>query len=478
MRRAFAIAGSAVVLLTAGYAVADVYDVVPGVLTRDRPIALPTAEPSGSTQPAVTLPTADAGVAPLAAAALDATTPTTAGLKERLDPLLKDPAYGGDVGVVVRDGLTGRTLFSRAASTPRMAASTQKLLAAAGVTAQTDLTRTMDTTVVQGSGPGQIVLVAAGDTMLARGRGSATAIPGRAGLGDLAGQVAEALKEEGRTRVSLRLDLTYAAGPAYAPGWDPGDATIGATQGVFMIGLADQRPEIGHPSPTDPPASVASAFVAALRAKGITATTAKESTWHTKARSGAAVLGVVHSAPVGDVLAQALDDSDNAMTENLCRQASVAHGGGASFAQASAYVVGRLKALGIDTSGVRISDCSGLTRADRVPARVIADVLRLATTGKDEPLAGIVARLPVAGLTGSLAGRFDEKGTRVVAGVPRAKTGTLIGSSGLAGTTVDIDGRLLSFVIVADHVPDSQGTVAAREALDRFVAGLTSCGCR
>ncbi|CCH78386.1 putative D-alanyl-D-alanine carboxypeptidase [Nostocoides japonicum T1-X7] len=478
MRRAFAILGSVVVLGVVGYAVADVYDVVPGVLTRDRPITLPTAEPTTGTGPAVTLPTADATTAPLTAAGLTAPLPTAPGLARRLTPLLADPALGGNAGVVVRDALTGRTLFQRAPDTPRMAASTQKLLTAAAVTSQSDLGRTMDTRVVQGPRPTDIVLVAAGDTMLARGRGNPTAIPGRAGLGDLAGQVAAALKRKGTTRVSLRLDLTYAAGPAYAPGWDPDDPKTGVTQGVFMIGLADQRPEVGHPSPTDPPASVARAFVSALAARGIRASTASERTWHAKAPAGATVLGSVSSAPVGDVLAQALDDSDNAMTENLCRQASVAHGGKTSFAGAAAYVVSRVKALGVDTAGVRISDCSGLTRADRVPARVVADVLTLASTGHDEPLASIVARLPVAGLTGSLSDRFDAKATRLVAGVPRAKTGTLIGSSGLAGTTVDSDGRLLSFVVIADHVPASQGTLAARDALDRFVAGLTSCGCR
>ncbi len=478
MRRALAIAGALVAVGTLGYAVADVYDVVPGVLTRDRPVTLPATAPATGDEPAVTLPTADPTTVPLSAAALSAPLPARDALARRLRPLLADPALGGNVGVVVRDALTGSTVFSRAAGTPRMAASTQKLLAAAAITSQTDLSRTMDTTVVQGARPSEIVLVAGGDTMLARGRGSVTAVPGRAGLGDLAAQVADRLASQGTTRVSLRLDLTYASGPSYAPGWDPSDATIGATQHVFMIGLADQRPEIGHPSPANPPAAVAKAFVAALRARGVTATTESQRTWHTKAPSGAAVLGSVSSAPVGDVLVQALDDSDNAMTEGLCRQASVAHGGGSSFAGAAAYVMSRVRALGIDTSGVRISDCSGLTRADRVPTRVIADVLRLATTGRDEPLAGIVARLPVAGLSGTLADRFDTKGTRVVAGIPRAKTGTLIGSSGLAGTTVDADGRLLSFVVIADHVPDTQGTDAARDALDRFVTGLTSCGCR
>ena len=58
----------------------------------------------------------------------------------------------------------------------------------------------------------------------------------------------------------------------------------------------------------------------------------------------------------------------------------------------------------------------------------------------------------------------------------RAKTGTLLGVNGLAGTVVTEDGRLLSFAILADA---ATGSVAGAEnALDAVATALAECGCR
>lgn len=71
----------------------------------------------------------------------------------------------------------------------------------------------------EGDTPDEIVLVAGGDSLLGPGKGDPDAVAGRAGLRDLAEQVATALKARGTTDVTLYVDETYAAGPTTAPTW-------------------------------------------------------------------------------------------------------------------------------------------------------------------------------------------------------------------------------------------------------------------
>ena len=114
-----------------------------------------------------------------------------------------------------------------------------------------------------------MVLVAGGDTLLAPGRGTPTAVAGRAGLDDLARQTAAALTARGVTSVRLHLDDRLAPGARYAPAWEPVDIAAGLTGAVAMMGLSTQRPRPGSASPPDPAMSAARAFRSALGRHGI-----------------------------------------------------------------------------------------------------------------------------------------------------------------------------------------------------------------
>ena len=474
------LASAAAVLVVSGYAVADVLDAAPGVLTLDRPVPVPTPTVSGTPAP-VLLPVAASSVPPvLTDTGADTPVPTAAGIRDAVAAASDDPALEGATGISVRDGITGEEVFALDADTPRVPASTAKLLAALAVADGLDLSSTMVTRVVALPDAANLVLVAGGDTLLAPGEGDPDEVAGRAGVADLAAQVADALAPSGRTTVRLRLDLSWAPGPRYPSTWNPNDVRDGFTQAVVMTGLATQLPVAGRPAPAHPEREVAEALVAALGERGVTARLQPESTWTAPAPSGAEALGSVESATYGEVLDRALDRSDNALTENLVRQAAAAAGRPTTPEGANAaFIRERLEAHAVPTEGLVLKDASGLSPGQAASAATLSGVLRIAATGQVEELKGVVAGLPVSGLSGTLRRRFGSEVTGDVAGLPRAKTGTLRKGSSLAGTTVTADGRPLTFVVLVDGFPETYGgTQRARAALDRIVAALTRCGCR
>ncbi len=487
------------VLAAGSYVAADVFDVVPGILTRATPAPAPTdahaadATP-GDAAPAIALPTPTATnpvLAPLDAQALDRDA-----LERAITPTLADPALGPGVGVSIRDVATGEQVYAAGAPTARRVASTQKLLTAAAVAQVLDPAATMRTRVVSPK-PGELVLVAGGDTMLAKGAGDPAAVAGHAGLADLVTQVVDGIRaqHEGTPeagapkRWTLRLDATFAAGPGYPdtsafpPSWNPADVASGFTQTVAMLGFADQRPKPYVPSPMDPAGSVLTELGEQLDTALRQATGARvrvrdtPSLRATPAPADASELGAVESAAYRDVLATALDDSDNALTENLARQAALAQGRDGGFAGNAAFVQDTLAGLGYDVSGTNLVDTSGLAGEQTTTVALISQVIGDGLSGKLPGLADVLGRLPVAGLDGTLYDRFRTGPSVTAAGLARAKTGTLTGISSLAGTTVDAAGQQLAFVIVADRVPAATGTLEARAALDRFVVALTSCDC-
>ena len=171
---------------------------------------------------------------------------------------------------------------------------------------------------------------------------------------------------------------------------------------------------------------------------------------------------------------QALTASDNLLAETLARQVAVRRGLPASFDGAAQAVTAALAEAGLDTTGVSLTDGSGLSGDDRVPARLLVDVLRGAADGSIPGVDALLSGLPVAGYDGTLAERAAD-GAGVPAAV-RAKTGTLGGVNDLAGTVLTADGRLLAFAVLADGT--TGGLRASETALDQVAAALAGCGCR
>jgi D-alanyl-D-alanine carboxypeptidase/D-alanyl-D-alanine-endopeptidase (penicillin-binding protein 4) len=389
-----------------------------------------------------------------------------------LGPLLAKHAVGPKTSGIVLDAATGQELYSRGGWTPRTPASTTKLMTAVSLLATVGPSTTLTTKVVQ-PGPGKIVLVAGGDAQLASGAGSPTATFGRAGLGDLARSTATALKAAGQHRVTLALDDSLFSGPRINPHWASTDPPQGLVGPITPLALAGRQPQPGKPSPADPSMTAAAAFATDLRHDGITVA---RSIARTHAPGSATELARVESAPIEALLTTTLALSDNTEAEVLARLAAHATGRPATFAGAVAAVRAEVSSLGVPLTGVRIYDGSGLSRADLIPGRILADVLAAAARSTDSRLRALFPALPIAGYSGTLAPRYHHGAERVGLGVVRAKTGTLSGVISLAGVAVDRSGRLLVFAFMASKVPLDADT-AARLAIDKAAATVASCGC-
>lgn len=346
------------------------------------------------------------------------------------------------------------------------------------ITEHLDPDARMTTKVVGGKGPAEIVLVAGGDTRLGEGASDPASVEGRAGLATLADEVAESLRDRRLTAVTLSVDAAYAAGPRYPAKWKAIDVRDGFTQGVAMLGRATERPGSGGLRWRSPRCRWPGGWQRSSPSEGSRRPSLPSAGTGPGHPTRPRRTGSVESATYREIVDLALGDSDDALTENLVRQAMAAAGvSAASPAAPPAFVRESLVAAGVDVTGYAALDTSGLAYGRLVSTTTLSEVLTLATTDRNPWLREVVANLPVAGLDGTLSKRFQSRETKAVAGIPRAKTGTLTGISSLAGTTVTADGRLVTFTILADRVPASSGTLGARAALDRFVTALTLCGC-
>ncbi|MHB1065034.1 MAG: D-alanyl-D-alanine carboxypeptidase/D-alanyl-D-alanine endopeptidase [Georgenia sp.] len=444
----------AAVLVLGGYGVADAVDVAPGVLTTKPPV------PDPLPFPALDLPDGTLVAPTVAGPDAAAPVPTADALAELTAALRADHRLTGAVGVVVADALTGEILLDSDGDTPRLPASSLKILTAAAVLDALGAEHVLTTTAVRG-GSGTVVLVGGGDALLAVGEGDPAAVRGRAGRAVLAAQAAAALAGTGPVRVAL--DDSLFAGPAYAP-----DVTGADRRYVMPVqALAVDTGLVDGEYAADPALDAARRFASALAAHGVEVTGEVS---RTTATADAEVLGEVTSAPVGEIVRDMLKRSDNSTSEVLARLVAVARGATPDLAGATSAVRRRLSDLGVDMTGVRLADGSGLSASSRIPPAVLVDVLL--TAMDTDSLRGLVPALPVGGLDGTL----DDRLTEEAAGRVRAKTGTLINAVSLTGILVDTGGRLLAFSVESDGL-ETGTALQARLAIDAWTESVVTCGC-
>ncbi len=396
-----------------------------------------------------------------------------------LGPRLDDPDLGRHVVGLVVDLASGEVAYERGgAARP---ASLTKLLTAAAVLHVLGAEHRFDTrTVLQGSPDGgrrTVVLVGGGDPYLASqpGAGEST-YPERADLRTLARLTADALAQQSVSRVRVGYDDSLFTGPDASPHWEADYLPDGVVAPIRALWVDEGRPQAGFGRVEDPSRTAALRFATELRRAGRPAGLRVDGPPVVRRGGDEAVaLAAVQSAPLAQIVERMLTVSDNEAAEVLAHQVGVATVGRGSFAGGVAGVRQALTELGIPLEGALFYDGSGLSRDNRLRPATLAAVLRVAASDEQPGLRAVLTGLPVAGFTGSLEYRFADT-PAASWGRVRAKTGTLRGTSSLAGLATDLDGTTVAFVLAADRVrlPD---TLDARDALDAAAAALAACHC-
>ncbi len=161
--------------------------------------------------------------------------------------------------------------------------------------------------------------------------------------------------------------------------------------------------------------------------------------------------------------------SDNLLADRVARLASAAAGNSLDDEGVAITFNTLLTNMGINTSNLVVKDASGLSRENRVTARQISQLLFV--IHHDPKFAPIVEGLPIGGVTGTLRNRFLDTAPDAI-GLVRAKTGTLNGTTNLAGFVESADHEYI-FVIIADrHSRSYSVTKKVRATVDRVLGKI------
>ncbi|MFC7482094.1 D-alanyl-D-alanine carboxypeptidase/D-alanyl-D-alanine-endopeptidase [Luedemannella flava] len=385
----------------------------------------------------------------LGALTADAPAPDPTKLAARVDALLGDSRLGSHVTVSVVDVASGDLLLDRGASALAEPASTTKLATAAAVLAARGPQYRIETTVVEGSTPGEVVIVAGGDPALTVN--SDGQYPGAGRLDKLAKQVIKALGDTAPTRVVV--DNSVFSGSTVGPGWISVDLKGGYIANITALMTDGARRNATSQDPGaaryDKPDLAAGQLFAKELGLPASAVTIRNGA----AAEGAKELGKVSSPTIASLVERMLLTSDNIVAEMLARQVALAKGMPASFEGAAAATREVLTELDLPVDGYGLVDGSGMSHLNKLSANLLTAIVVKAASDDAPQLRAIISGLPVAAYSGTLLDRYRSSTAGAkAAGTVRAKTGTLSGVTTLAGLAVDADGRLLAFAVMADKV--------------------------
>lgn len=444
-------------------------------------VGVPASDAQASpAAPGRTILTSPAGVAGLSSpsqAEPEPPAPTSdPKLQADLDAVVALSPPDSCLSVSIGDGPT----YRHRADAPLIPASTEKLFTAQVALDLIGADTRFETRVVAPSAPvagvvvGDLTMVGGGDPTLvtdtyrfARRIGADQPVTSLEALAD---QVAAA----GITRVTGRIvgDETRYDQARTGPTWPERYATQNQSGPISALEVDDGYqlvvPPPGQSGPVvrnraaDPATNAARLLTERLLLRGIQVDGAFTPV-SGAAPSGAVDVASVSSSPLRDIVRHMLLFSDNQIAEMLTKEIGRVSGGGGSTVAGADLIDSRTVELDVVRTGADAVDGSGLDRANRATCDALVSVL-----DESGGLAGPLGQsLPVAGRSGSLAGRFRAAPAE---GVLYAKTGSLSDVTALAGFVELSEGGTATFAYIANGKPVDAGLLGLQDLLGTALA--------
>jgi len=344
-----------------------------------------------------------------------------------ISPILKSAASSkalANPAMILIDLGTGETIFENSATSYRKPASLLKILSATALLTYLTPDHRFTTEISTGSEPNTLIIAGSLDPWMERRNSVATKM-GRVSLPKL---VTSALKkldaDNGEPIKTLRIE--YAS--------------------MYTVDLD---------------------FIKAqFKARDVKVSTLKVTSAEARLYAKESI-AKFESPPLQTIMDWMLLWSDNTLGDRMATYAAMKAGFGYTESGIEKVFIKTLTDLEIDSTGLNALDGSGLSKSNKVSARMIGQLLL--KTYSNEKYRTIYGGLPIGGVSGTMQTRFIKSAPSAI-GLVRAKTGTLNGTVSLAGYVQGGD-REYIFVAIADQIP--KGTTAAkaaRTALDKVLA--------
>ena len=391
-------------------------------------------------------------------------------LTQRVDHVVRTSAVAGSSAVYVWDQQTRDVLYTRAPGRRVTPASTMKLLTSAAAISRFGPDHRFETKLALvghqdgNRWVGDVWLIGGGDPSLST---FGFMRQNYGGIGSNLAVLVSPLRARGIEGVTGRImvDDDLFDQVRWVPEWKSSFRyEESGALGALTVNQSLKGKWVGTDSARQPDLRAGVVYRDLLRRQGIFVAGATVSG---SAPADADVVGTLPSPPLWLLLRHMNQSSDNFYAETLLKDiAAQRYGDGATTAEGRAVARRELERLGIDLDAMTWVDGSGLAYGNQVTARVLGHTLGVgaqATWG-----AQWISSFAQSGTSGTLDNRMETWPYR---GRVRAKTGTLLHSSALAGFAERLgSNRRYGFAVITSVSPGRGVNYRAARGLQDRVA--------